>query len=298
MRVLPQLDYHIGYLDRQIAAAKREWMKFAGKFNANLRVLTDKIVERQARHRSSATSQHQRENPLCTELIAFVAHSQLSEELYQFIVSELTNTNILASLAEGCQVQLTIIQDDVTANMLPVVSHLAFTLHDLRSRISAKTSVGAPMLGFDSEVLQSLIDAAHAFKLHLEAFVTDLVKAKRELRNLFVFLNNQALKIHAKKQDLKQQQDHSEPPEREEISNSRSDIAKLIANLQVLVQTLQEGDKHLTLAHIAKCFGEDAGCKWNKMEEAAGLFSESKPFESVPLKSFTAAFTRSVRKLF
>ena len=68
----------------------------------------------------------------------------------------------------------------------------------------------------------------------------DIVRTKRELRNFFVFLNNQVLKIHSKKEDLKEEYNNSQdqPTEREEISNSRSDIAKLNANIQVLITTL------------------------------------------------------------
>lgn len=65
----------------------------------------------------------------------------------------------------------------------------------------------------------------------------DLARLKRELRNLFIFLNNTVLKIHNKKQDLKEENFNSQdqqPPEREEISNGRSDIAKLQANFKVL----------------------------------------------------------------
>jgi hypothetical protein len=102
-------EHYIAFVERQNAACRREWSKFHGKYLANMRVLTEKIQERQARHRSSATSQYQRENPLCSELTQFVSHSQLSDELYNYIVSELTNTNILASLAENCQVQLQIV---------------------------------------------------------------------------------------------------------------------------------------------------------------------------------------------
>lgn len=42
--------------------------------------------------------------------------------------------------------------------------------------------------------------------MQFEALVVELVRAKRELRNFFVFLNNQVLKIHKKKQDLKEEQ--------------------------------------------------------------------------------------------
>jgi hypothetical protein len=81
-KVLPQMEYTLAYLDKQVATCKREWTKFHGKLNANLRVLADKITERQERHRKSATSVFQRENPLCSELVAFASHSQMSEELY------------------------------------------------------------------------------------------------------------------------------------------------------------------------------------------------------------------------
>lgn len=85
------------------------------------------------------------------------------------------------------------------------------------------------------------------------------MRAKRELRNFFVFLNGQVLKIHNRKQDLREEQYHAQeqqPPEREEISNSRSDIAKLNSNLQVLMQTLSQpnGDKYLLMHHIARYF--------------------------------------------
>jgi small-conductance mechanosensitive channel len=73
-----------------------------------------------------------------------------------------------------------------------------------------------------------------------ETLVNDMVRAKRELRNLFVFLNNQVLKIHNRKQDLKEQQEEEQeqPPEREEISNSKNDLAKLNANLGILHETV------------------------------------------------------------
>jgi hypothetical protein len=50
-KVVPQLEYTLAYLDKQVATCKREWTKFHGKLNANLRVLADKITERQARYR-------------------------------------------------------------------------------------------------------------------------------------------------------------------------------------------------------------------------------------------------------
>jgi hypothetical protein len=53
--------------------------------------------------------------------------------------------------------------------------------------------------------LQSLIDLTNAYLTQFEGLVNDLVRAKRELRNFFVFLNNQVLKIHNKKQDLKEE---------------------------------------------------------------------------------------------
>ena len=86
-----------------------------------MRVLSEKIQERQARHRSSATSVYQKENPICSELVAFLSHSNLSDELYNFIVGELTNTNILASLSDNCQIQLLLIQDDVHGKIIPAL---------------------------------------------------------------------------------------------------------------------------------------------------------------------------------
>jgi hypothetical protein len=59
-------------------------------------------------------------------------------------------------------------------------------------------------LGLDFDRVQSLIDATHAYSHQFETLLIDLVRAKREIRNLFVFLNNQVLKIHNKKQDLKE----------------------------------------------------------------------------------------------
>ena len=95
-------------------------------------------------------------------------------------------------------------------------------------------------LGFEEETLQSLIDTTNGYLRQFEGMLIDLVRTKRELRNFFVFLNNQVLKIHNKKEDLKEEFNNSQdqPTEREEISNSRSDIAKLNANIQVLIQTL------------------------------------------------------------
>lgn len=122
-----------------------------------MKVLIEKIQERQTRHRSSATSPYQKENPLCSELTSFVVHSQLSEELYTYIVGELTNTNILASLAETCQLQLTLIQDEVSQILLPVLADLANKLSSLRAWLKPQSA-----LGFDLNLLQSLIDANHA----------------------------------------------------------------------------------------------------------------------------------------
>jgi hypothetical protein len=54
------------------------------------------------------------------------------------------------------------------------------------------------------------------------------------------------------------------------------------------------------LAHIARYFGEADGSKWESMEDLnSGLFGDqsSKPFVSIPLKSFSASIMKSVRSL-
>lgn len=109
--------------------------------------------------------------------------------------------------------------------------------------MKAKTAINGPKcltLGFEEETLQSIIDTTNGYLRQFEGMLIDIVRTKRELRNFFVFLNNQVLKIHSKKEDLKEEYNNSQdqPTEREEISNSRSDIAKLNANIQVLITTL------------------------------------------------------------
>lgn len=113
IRQLPLLPHCFAYIDKLMAGCKREWNKFFNKYQVNMKVLSDKILERLARHRSSSVSQSVRDNPICSDLLQLVSHSTISEDLFYYITQELTNTNILASLAENCQVQLTIIQEDV-----------------------------------------------------------------------------------------------------------------------------------------------------------------------------------------
>ena len=87
---------------------------------------------------------------------------------------------------------------------------MVFVLCDLRSSLKGKLAISGQQqvlhLGFELDKLQSLIDLTNAYLSQFEGLVNDLVRAKRELRNLFVFLNNQVLKIHNKKQDLKEEQ--------------------------------------------------------------------------------------------
>jgi len=86
---------------------------------------------------------------------------------------------------------------------------MAFVLCDLRSSLKGKLAISGEQnvlhLGFELDKLQSLIDLTNAYLSQFEGLINDLVRAKRELRNFFVFLNNQVLKIHNKKQDLKEE---------------------------------------------------------------------------------------------
>ena len=168
--------------------------------------------------------------------------------------------------------QLQIIQDELTNNAIPTLQHLVFQLTNLRTHLKGKNALNGPRnlaLGFEEDRLQSLIDTTNGYLRQFEGLLVDLVRTKRELRNFFVFLNNQVLKIHNKKEDLKEEYNNSQdqPTEREEISNSRSDIAKLNANIQVLIQTLQQGDKYLLLHHVAKYFEQNENAQIDKQTE-------------------------------
>jgi hypothetical protein len=56
MRTLPMLEHYVAFVDKQVTNCKREWTKFYSKYIINMKVLIEKVQERQQRHRSSATT--------------------------------------------------------------------------------------------------------------------------------------------------------------------------------------------------------------------------------------------------
>lgn len=90
---------------------------------------------------------------------------------------------------------------------------MAYILCDLRSKLKGKVAVVGQQkclyLGFEIEKVQSLVELTNTYLCQFEGLINDLVRAKRELRNLFIFLNNQVLKIYNKKLDLKEEQQQS-----------------------------------------------------------------------------------------
>lgn len=85
----------------------------------------------------------------------------------------------------------------------------------------------------------------------MHQILDDIQVSKFHLRNLFVYLNTQILKIfQITNHDANQSQS-----ELETIENHKSHLAKISVNVKGLISFLERGDDYVLMKHMATNFG-------------------------------------------
>lgn len=85
----------------------------------------------------------------------------------------------------------------------------------------------------------------------MHQILDDIQVSKFHVRNFFVYMNTQILRIYQiTNQDANQSQS-----ELETIENHKSHLAKISVNVKGLIGFLERGDEYVMLKHMAAIFG-------------------------------------------
>jgi len=99
-------------------------------------------------------------------------------------------------------------------------------------------------LGLNESLIQKMIDFVGYYSYQLDQTMVDIVSTKVDLRNLFVFLNHQVIKLAQVNNN------------NQDIENTKSHLAKLSVDNKKLLKLLEKGDQSLFLTPLSKMFEE------------------------------------------
>ena len=192
------LELYLDYMDKRITKCKAAWLEFYRSYNGSFGRIAAKIKERDARTGSMNPDDYQ--DPLCTDLLALLVYSKMSNELLEFIQDDLKDTDKLGTLNDKIHDQLQSIIEEIGDKVLPAMKQTMAILTGLRANLKAIISIhgeGTPFaLGFQLNHLNSCIDNIGRHMCLCETVVAKLGQARRDIQHLLVFLNTHVLKIH------------------------------------------------------------------------------------------------------
>ena len=170
---------------------KDPWLKFYKQYLGTFYSVAAKIKDREAR--MGSMNQEDYVHPLSTDLLALLIHSKMSSELLEFIQDDLKDTNILASINEKVNENLQSIVDEIQDHIYPALKQTIAILCELRANLKAIIAIhgeDSPFtLGFKLIHLSTVIECMASQMTLAETVVAKLVRAKKELQALLVFLN-------------------------------------------------------------------------------------------------------------
>ena len=94
---LPELELYLDYMDKRVTKCKDAWLKFFRTYHTGtFGRIANKIKERDARRGSMNPDDYQ--DPLCSDLLALLVYSRISNELFEFLTEDLKDTDRLGTL--------------------------------------------------------------------------------------------------------------------------------------------------------------------------------------------------------